>query len=74
MTASAIDASFHAVQRRLAALLPDATALAGGGALELGSQFPQERPRLDPPELIEGRSLKVQSVTGSPIRSRTWDL
>lgn len=67
MTASAIDASFHAVQRRLAALLPDATALAGGGALELGSQFPQERPRLDPPELIEGRSLKVQSVTGSPM-------
>lgn len=64
MTASVSDASFHAVQRRLAALLPEATALAGGGALELGSQFPQERPRLDPPELIEGRSLKAHAVTG----------
>lgn len=67
MTASAADATFHAVQRRLAALLPEGTALAGGGALELGSQFQQERPRLDPPELIEGRSLKVHTITGEPI-------
>ena len=67
MTASAIDASFHAVQRRLAALLPDAAVLAGGAALELASQFPQERPRLDPAELIEGRSLKAHAVTGAPV-------
>ena len=66
-TASVSDASFHAVQRRLAALLPDATALADGVALELGSRFRQEPPRLDPPELIEGRSLRVHPVTGDPI-------
>lgn len=67
MTASARDASFHAVQRRLAALLPDAIPLAGGAALELGSQFPQDTPRLDPPELIEGRSLRVHAVPGEPV-------
>lgn len=67
MTASVGDASFHAVQRRLAALLPEGTALAGGGALELGGQSPQDRPRLDPPELIEGRSLTVHAVTGERI-------
>lgn len=67
MTASVGDASFHAVQRRLAALLPEGTALAGGGALELGGQFPQDRPRLDPPELIEERSLTVHTVPGDPI-------
>lgn len=67
MTASARDASFHAVQRRLAALLPDATPLSGGATLELGRQFPQETPRLDPPELIEGRSLRAHAVPGGPL-------
>lgn len=67
MTASARDASFHAVQRRLAALLPDAIPLPGGAVLELGSQFPQDKPRLDPPELIEGRSLRAHAVRGEPV-------
>jgi hypothetical protein len=66
MTASARDASFHTVQRRLAALLPDATPLSGGATLELGSQFPQEKPRLDPPELIEGGSVRAHAVSGGP--------
>lgn len=67
MTASARDASFHAVQRRLAALLPDATPLSGGATLELGSQFPQDKPRLDPPELIEGRSMQAHALSGEPL-------
>jgi hypothetical protein len=67
MRASVRDASFHAVQRRLAALLPDAAPLAGGATLELGSQFPQERPRLDPPELIEGRRVRAHAVHGGAI-------
>jgi hypothetical protein len=66
-TASARDASFHSVQRRLAALLPDATPLSGGATLELASQFPQDKPRLDPPELIEGRTLRAHVVQGGPL-------
>jgi hypothetical protein len=65
-TASARDASFHAVQRRLAALLPEGTVLPGV-SLEPGSQFPQEKPRLDPPELIEGRSVRAHAITGDPV-------
>ena len=61
------DASFHAVQRRLASLLPDTAILAGGSSLELTSSFAQERPRLDPAELIEGKSLKAIDVTGDPV-------
>jgi len=61
------DASFHAVQRRLATLLPDAAILAGGVSLELSSTFAQERPRLDPAELIEGKSLKAIDVVGDPV-------
>ena len=66
-TAPLRNASFLAVQRRLAALLPDVAPLAGGATLELGSQFPQERPRLDPPELIEGRKAQAHAVHGAPI-------
>lgn len=67
MTASVRDASFYAVQRRLAALFPDATPLAGGATLELGSPFPQEKARLEPPELIEGRSVRSHVVIGEPL-------
>jgi hypothetical protein len=69
-TASAPVASasnFHAVQRRLAALLPEATPMAGGGTLELAGIFAQERPRLDPPELLEGASLDVVAVGGTLV-------
>ena len=66
-TAPASDATFHAVQRRLAALLPDAPALAGATALEIGSQFAQEKPRLDPPELLEGDALRAHPVEGEPV-------
>src|SRR5688572_20680951 len=67
MTAPAGDATFHVVQRRLAELLPDADTLAGGGPLELTGMFGQDKPRLDPPELLEGKSLRVHAVTGTPI-------
>lgn len=66
MMASANDAGFHAVQRRLAALLPDAAPLAAGGVLELAGPFQQEKSRLDPPELIEDRSLRAHAVPGKP--------
>lgn len=58
-----MDASFHAVQRRLAAVLPDAETLTGGGALELSALRASEAPRLDPPELIEGKTLRAISVS-----------
>lgn len=67
MTASSRDASFHAIQRRLATLLPDATPLPGGATLELGSQLPQDKPRLDPPELVEGRSVRAHGLRGAPV-------
>ena len=57
--------SFHSVQRRLAALLPDAETLPAGGALELSNMRAQEPPRLDPPQLIEGTRLLAIPVTGA---------
>ena len=67
MTAAARDASFHVVQRRLAALIPDANPVPGGATLELGQRFSQEKPRLDPPEPMEGRTLRAHAVTGEPV-------
>jgi hypothetical protein len=61
-----VDAGFHAVQRRLAALLPDAETV-GGATLELGSFLVQEKPRLDPPEIVEGRKLEAIDLSGDPI-------
>ncbi len=61
-----IDAGFHAVQRRLAALLPDAETV-GGATLELGSFLIQEKPRLDPPEILEGERLTAINLSGEPI-------
>jgi hypothetical protein len=61
-----IDSGFHAVQRRLAALLPDAETV-GGASLELASLLVQEKPRLDPPEILEGKRLKAIDVSGEPI-------
>lgn len=61
-----IDAGFHAVQRRLAALLPDAETVSGGGALELTGLLVQEKPRLDPQEIIEGTAIRAVDVPGEP--------
>ena len=66
-TAPPTDASFHAVQRRLASLLPDAETLPAGGSLELAGIFAQEKPRLDPSDVIEGKALKAIAVAGSPV-------
>lgn len=55
------------MQRRLAALLPDAALPGGGATLELGAGFPLEKPRLDPPELVEGRTLRAHRVDGEPV-------
>jgi hypothetical protein len=65
-TAPPIDTGFHAVQRRLAALLPDAESL-GSAALELTSLLVQEKPRLDPPEVIEGKAIRAIDVKGEPV-------
>ena len=61
-----IDTGFHAVQRRLAALLPDAETV-GSAALELTSLLVQEKPRLDPPEILEGKRIEAIEVTGQPL-------
>jgi hypothetical protein len=66
MLAPAGDATFHAVQRRLAEALPDAATLAGGGPLEHMGLFAQERPRLDPAELIEDDVLRAHPIAGEP--------
>jgi hypothetical protein len=65
--APARDASFHAVQRRLAALLPESPAVAGGGTLEMSAQFAQDKPRLDPPELLEGKAVRAHDVEGDRV-------
>jgi hypothetical protein len=61
------DASFHAVQRRLAALIPDGAVVEGGAALELGASYAQDKPRLDPPALIEGKKLRPHRVAGDRV-------
>lgn len=62
-----VDAGFHAVQRRLAVLLPEAEAVGGGASLELSSFMAQEKPRLDPAEVIEGASVAAIDVEGEPV-------
>ena len=64
-------ATFHAVQRRLAALIPGGTTVQGGGALELSALTAQEKPRLDPPEMIEGAVLAAHGITGGPLERFT---
>ena len=61
-----IDAGFHAVQRRLAALLPDAETVGGGASIELASMMAQDKPRLDPPELLEGNRIEAIDISGDP--------
>jgi hypothetical protein len=62
-----IDAGFHAVQRRLAALLPEAETVGGTAALELSSFMAQEKPRLDPPEILEGTRVAAIDIAGEPV-------
>ena len=59
------NASFHLVQRRLAERLPGAAL--SGVALELSAPLVQEKPRLDPPELLEGATLRARKVPGEPV-------
>src|SRR5215212_10119889 len=63
--ASTRDASFHAVQRRLATLMPDSAAMDGGAALELSAATAQDRPRLDPPEALEDQRVRAHPVSGA---------
>ena len=62
-----IDAGFHAVQRRLAALLPEAETVGGGVSIELTSIMAQDKPRLDPPEMLEGKKIEAIDVSGEPV-------
>ena len=48
-------------------LLPDAETVGGGAALELASLLVQDKPRLDPPELLEGKSFAAVDVAGEPV-------
>jgi hypothetical protein len=63
-TASNADATFHAVQRRLAALLPDDNWLESSAPLELAAVSVQEAPRLIAAHVVEGDSLRAIDVDG----------
>jgi hypothetical protein len=66
--APATHATFHAVQRRLAALIPNGTTVQGGATVELSALAVQDKPRLDPPELIEGEQVAVHAIDGAVER------
>ena len=56
------DATFHAVQRRLAALLPADSWTESAPALELATLGAQDPPRLISARIIEGRALRAHPV------------
>lgn len=59
------DASFHGVQRRLAALLPTESWVDSPSPLELSSLGPQDAPRLMSASLLEGKTLREHRITGA---------
>lgn len=60
-------ATFHALQRRLATLLPSEAWLEPATPLELASLGTQEAPRLIPASLLEDRTLRVHPVREPPV-------
>jgi hypothetical protein len=65
--AAPIEAGFHAVQRRLAELLPRDAQTAGDAPLEHVTLGSMEPPRLIAASVLEGRSLKAHPVEGTPV-------
>jgi hypothetical protein len=61
-TAPDAGATFHAVQRRLASLLPDANWVEASAPLELAAVSLQDPPRLIAASVIEGKSLVAHDV------------
>ncbi len=59
--------TFHALQRRLATLLPNDTWLEPAAPLELASLGAQEAPRLISASLLEGRTLRAHPVGETPV-------
>jgi hypothetical protein len=66
MTAPQADSTFHAVQRRLALLLPRDNWIDGGSPLEIAAIGTQEPPRLISASLLEGNKLRTYRVLGDP--------
>jgi len=62
--APATDASFHGVQRRLAALLPAASWRNVPATLELASLGAQDAPRLISAPTLEGKELRAHKISG----------
>ena len=60
------DASFHGVQRRLAALLPTESWLDSPAPLELSTLGVQDPPRLISASILEGKTLREYPVIGQP--------
>lgn len=60
------DASFHGVQRRLAALLPTESWIDAPAPLELTTLGAQDAPRLMTAAVVEGRTLREHAVIGPP--------
>ena len=65
--APAADASFHGVQRRLAALLPAVSWLNVAATLELASLGPQDAPRLISAPTLEGKALRAHRIAGRRV-------
>src|SRR3954468_2417433 len=70
-TASATDATFHAVQRRLAELLPGENWLESAAPLEPAAIAIQETPRLIAASVLEGTRLEAHDVSGPPTPAFT---
>ena len=65
-TPAAGDTSFHAVQRRLAALMPAEGWATSAPVLEMASLGVQDAPRLISAKVVEGRVLRAHAVEGAP--------
>jgi hypothetical protein len=61
--APAKDTTFHAVRRRLSALLPDPTPLASAVPLELVSRGVQDAPTLRSAEVLEAGGMRAHAVS-----------
>jgi len=60
------DASFHGVQRRLAAVLPAERWMESSAALELSALRAQDAPRLIAASLLEGKTMRAHRVPEAP--------
>src|SRR5687767_1206051 len=66
-TAPRVDATFHAVQRRLAGILPDGAQGVSDAPLEHLTLGTIDPPRLISASVLEGKVLEAHPVEGEPV-------